>query len=203
MFATLARRLFDHTEASSKQLGGGSSFMEGLYQKYKALLFQKAGQYANDPYAREDIVQNTVLRLLRREERLRALEPAALTAYLALTVRSAALEYLRAERRDGLDALPLPDEEDEEYIPLYSAETPLTLEEQMLLGHRNEEVRTAIERLSERDRLALMGKYFLELNNQELAELLNVTPGALRTLLCRARGRVLDELRREEDGPHE
>ena len=197
MFATLARRLFDHTEASSKQSGGGSPFMEGLYQKYKALLFQKASQYTSDPYAREDIVQNTVLRLLRREERLRALEPAALTAYLALTVRSAALEYLREERRDGLDALPLPDEEDEEYIPLYSAEAPLTLEEQMLLGHRNEEVRAAVERLSERDRLALLGKYFLELDNQELAELLDVTPGALRTLLCRARGRVLNELKKE------
>lgn len=197
MFAILARRIFDYTGTSHKQPGGEFPFTEELYQKYKALLFQKASQFTNDPYAKEDIVQNAVLRLLRREERLRTLEPAALTTYLTLTVRSAALEYFRVERRDSLDALPLPSEEDEEYIPLYSTETPLTLEEQMLLGHRNEEVRTAIERLSERDRLALLGKYFLELDNQELAELLDVTPGALRTLLCRARGRVLNELRKE------
>lgn len=197
MFAILARKLFDHTGVPTKHPGGNFPFTEGLYQKYKALLFQKAGQYTNDPYSKEDIVQNAILRLLRREDRLRTLEPAALTAYLALTVRSAALEYLRVEHRDSLDALPLPNEEDEEYIPLYSPEAPLTLEEQMLLGHRNEEVRAAIERLSERDRLALLGKYFLELDNQELAELLDVTPGALRTLLCRARGRVLNELREE------
>lgn len=202
MFAILARRLSHRAEASSERPGGDFSFMEELYQKYKALLFQKAGQYTGDPYAQEDIVQNTILRLLHREERLRALEPAALTAYLALTVRSAALEYLRVEHRDSLDALPLPDEEDEEYIPLYSSEAPLTLEEQMLLGRQNEEVRAAIERLSERDRLALLGKYFLELDNQDLAKLLDVTPGALRSLLCRARGRMLNELRKE-GSPHE
>ena len=197
MFAILVRKLFDHTAAPSKHPDRNCPFTEELYQKYKALLFQKAGRYTNDPYAKEDIVQNAVLRLLRQEERLRTLEPAALTTYLTLTVRSAALEYLRVEHRDSLNALPLPNEEDEEYIPLYSTESPLTLEEQMLLGHRNEEVRAAIGRLSERDRLALLGKYFLELDNQELAELLEVTPGALRTLLCRARGRVLNVLREE------
>lgn len=197
MFALLARKLFDHTGAHPKHSGEDFPFTEELYQKYKALLFQKAGQFTDDPYTKEDIVQNAVLRLLRREERLRTLEPAALTTYLTLTVRSAALEYFRVEHRDSLDALPLPNGGDEEYIPLYRTETPLTLEEQMLLGHRNEEVRAAIERLSERDRMALLGKYFLELDNQELAELLNITPGALRTLLCRARGRVLNGLREE------
>ena len=145
-------------------------------------LFQKAAVYTTNPHAKEDIVQNAVLRLMRNEDTLRTLDSAALTAYLALTVRSAALNYLREERRDSL--------------PI-DGSVQLTLEEQMLLGHRDGEIRAAIGHLSDRDRMALMGKYFLDLDNQALAELLEVTPGTLRTVLCRARGRALEELRKE------
>lgn len=196
MFAIFARKLVESIDASCVCSDGNSTYIANLYQEYKALLFHKAGFYTDDPCAKEDIVQNTVLRLLRKEERLRAMEPAALVTYMTLTVRSAALNFLRAEQRDRLDALPLPDDEDQEYLPL-SGSIQLTLEEQMLQGYRDEEVRAAIEHLSERDRAALLGKYFLELDNRELAELLGVTAGTLRTLLCRARGRALNELRKE------
>ena len=116
--------------------------------------------YTDNTYDREDIVQNTVLRLIRNEDRLRVLNPAALTTYIALTVRSAALNYLQAKSRDSMNALPLVEDDDEDYI-LIGGSTQLTLEEQMLLGHRNEEIRAAIGRLSERDQTVLTGKYYL------------------------------------------
>lgn len=173
-----------------------AAFLAALYQKYKAFLFRKAGSYAKDPQTLEDIVQDAVLRLLRNTAKLRTLEPAALTAYLALTVRSAALNHLAAERRDTLDALPLDDGE-VQTDRLRSSRSQPTLEEQVLLGLRDRELRTVIGRLPERDQTLLTGKYFLELSTQELADDLGTTAVGVRVMLSRARKRAMNELMRE------
>lgn len=196
MFVIFGRKLFDSESAPRRQFGDDASYIGGLYQRYKAFLFKKASLYTNDSHAKEDIVQSAVLRLMRNEDKLRTMDSAAVTAYLALTVRSAALNYLRSEYRDSLDALPLDERLEEDCLSI-NGNIQLTLEEQMLLGHRDNEIRAAIGRLSERDRMALMGKYFLELDSQTLAELLGITSGTLRTVLCRARGRALEELKKE------
>lgn len=195
MFAIFGK-LFGSVASPHNCLGNDSSYIANLYDKYKAFLFQKAALYTDNAYDREDIVQNAILRLIRNEDRLRVLNPAALITYITLTVRSAALNYLRTESRDSMNALPLDEDEEEDYI-LIGGGIQLTLEEQMLLGYRNDEIRAAIGRLSERDQTVLTGKYYLNLNNRELSELLDVTPGTLRTLLCRARGRALNELKKE------
>lgn len=179
-----------HAEAPTENY----TYTADLYRKYKALLFQKAGLYTSDPCAKEDIVQNAVLRLMRRENHLRVLEPTALVTYMALTVRSAALNYLKAEQRHS--SLPLPEDERQEQQLMGGSFQP-TLEEQLLAGCRDEEVRSALGRLSERDRAVLLGKYFLEQNDRELSEQLGITEGAVRTLLSRARGRAMKELTKE------
>lgn len=167
-------------------------YIELLYLKYKSFLFHKAGTYTKDLYAQEDIVQDAILRLLRHIPKLRNLEPAALITYLALTVRSAALNYLSTERRDSLNAEPLPD--DYEMQKRVYDVSHISLDESLILGQRDNELRAAISRLSERDQLLLTGKYFLELDNRELAELLGVTTSGVRVLLFRAKNRVLREL---------
>lgn len=197
MFSIFGRKLSDGSQAPKGLHDKDAVFIAALYQKYKALLFQKAAAYTSDPYAQEDIVQEAILRLARNTAKLHTLAPAALVSYMALTVRSAALNYLKADRRDRLDALPLPDDDSEQECFPLSGAVQITLEEQMLIGHRDEELRAVIERLSERDQIVLTGKYFLELDNRELADLLGTTEGALRVALSRARNRVLKELVKE------
>lgn len=175
-----------------------SAFMVSLYLQYKSLLLKKASIYTEDPYAQEDIVQETLLRLMKYIPKLRSLEPAALAAYLALTVRSTALNYLQTERRGSLDAVPFPDDCDaQEECVRASRPAPLSLEDQVLEGCRDQELHKVIGRLSERDQLLLTGKYFLELDTDELADLLGVKLSAIRVLLFRARNRALKELIKE------
>lgn len=197
MFAIFGRMLSENMQTPHELHDDDAEFIASLYQKYRALLFQRAKAYTGDPYAQEDIVQEAVLRLARNAKRLYALESAALAAYMTLTVRSAALNFLKAERRGRLDALPLPKDDAVQWENVLECGMQLTLEEQMLLGHRDAEVRTVIARLSERDQIVLTGKYFLELDNHELADMLGMTEGALRVALFRARNRALKELAKE------
>lgn len=196
MIALLRKDPDDAVHPRQEEPNNDRAYMTTLYQRYKAFLFRKAGTYTRDPQTLEDIVQDTLLRLIRNTTRLRTLEPAALTAYLALTVRSAALNHMEAERRDSLDALPLDDGE-VQTDRLRSSRSQPTLEEQVLLGLRDRELRTVIGRLPERDQALLTGKYFLELSTQELADDLGTTAAGVRVMLSRARKRALNELMRE------
>lgn len=196
MIAMFVRKLTEGMTVSHDDGAEKVPYMVCLYQKYKAFLFKKASFYTNDPHAKEDIVQDAVLRLIRNEGKLRAMDPPALATYIVLTVRSAALNYLRNEHRNSLDALPLSEALEAECVPL-DGSVQLTLEEQLLLGHRDSELRAAVGRLSKRDQAALVGKYFLGLDNRALAELLGVNQNTLRTVLCRARSRTLAELKKE------
>ena len=99
MFVLFGRKFFDSENSPRCQSCDETSYIGGLYERYKVFLFQKAAVYTTNPHAKEDIVQNAVLRLMRNEDTLRTLDSAALTAYLALTVRSAALNYLGQPER--------------------------------------------------------------------------------------------------------
>lgn len=174
-----------------------ADFIEALYLKNRAFLFQKAGSYTQSPDVREDIIQETVLRLIRNVDKLRILSPTALLCYLSLTVRSAALNYFKLETRDSLNALPLSESEETCDVWNERCRVQFSLEEQILMGQRDKEIHAAISRLSDRDQLLLKGKYFMELDNHELANLMGVSRGNLRVLLHRVRERVKKELMKE------
>lgn len=197
MIAASAKNPAETINGPSEKVCNDSDYMVALYQKYKSLLFQKAGTYTKDPYAQEDIVQESLLRLMKYIPKLQTLDAAALTAYLTLTVRSTALNYFQDERRDSLNAVPLPDDYDLQECVRLDSPVQLSLEEQVLKGQRDEDLHNAIGRLSERDQLLLTGKYFLELDNRELADILGVKPSGMRVLLFRARNRALKELIKE------
>lgn len=159
------------------------AFLAELYETYSAFLFHRAGGYTSDPYAREDIVQETVLRLIRRVPTLRRLDPPAQVTYLALTLRSAALGYLKGAQ---------PPEEPPEEDP-----DALQPEDQFLQAERRAGLREALSRLSQRDQTLLLAKYYLGLDNQEIGALLDVGTDSVRPLLARARARAKTELNKE------
>ena len=61
---------------------------------------------------------------------------------------------------------------------------------QLLAEQKREDVRTALAKLNDRDRLALTMRYYAELSYQEIAEVLSVTSTVVGVLLLRARRRL-------------
>ena len=71
-------------------------FFQQFYEQYKNFLFYIARQYAPEPSDCEDIVQDSLLRLMANVSSLKKLNSGASAKYIALTVRTA---YLDAEKR--------------------------------------------------------------------------------------------------------
>lgn len=174
---------------------GDRTFFLEFYEQYKHFLYFLAGKYTTDPTRREDLVQDSLVRLLKNMESLKKLEGSRMHKYLAMTVRTA---FLDSERiRNSLVTLSL---EDETLELLMRAD---------LLGSCDPDVsaRLDVEKLRKdlpyRDWLLLEGKYIMGYDQEELGQLLGITPDSVRMVLTRAREKARKILRRNESGGEE
>lgn len=170
-------------------------YMEGLYHRFKRLMFATAGRYAADPADREDLVQSALVRLVNKLPTLRSLEEGAQASYIVFTVRSVAIDALRKTGRqlrgvslEGEEALQVPD-------------AAPTMDEYLMARERSDRLRTIWPRLGEEDRLLLEGKYLRGCSDRELAQLLGCRVDSIRMKLTRARRRALKRMTEGEVDP--
>lgn len=71
-----------------------------FYQQYKNLIFKKADEMANDPDCVEDLVQDTLYKLLRREELFLSLSETQQVDYCIKTVRNTAIIHHKRNQKN-------------------------------------------------------------------------------------------------------
>jgi len=175
------------------------AFFNGLYEKYCKLMFHKAGQYITNPADLEDVIQDTIVKLLRIVPTLRRLTGATLTSYIVITVKNTALNHLRREalKNKHKHIIRGDDTETETEIDIELIDPAPSPEELLLISERKAEFIRIWNMLPERDRDLLNGKYGIELSDTELAELFDCKPDSVRVLLARARKRALSIMTKE------
>lgn len=152
------------------------AFFQELYRQYRRFLFYCAGQHTRDPALQEDLVQETLARLLRCIPTLRELNPPRTAAYLNTAVKSAYIDHCRRTAQT---------------IPLEGG----TLE---FLGARTDpgdytakwDAEILRRRLDQRDWYLLEARYIAGATDAEISATLGCTPDSVRVLLSRARRRA-------------
>lgn len=160
-------------------------FMIDLYHKYKRLMLRTAKKYVADDYACEDIIQDSLIKLIQNISKIRTKECSVWASYIVSTVRNTSIDYLRKQGRA------------EKYLDMESDvqeeaadRKALSLDEMLLMKERQAQLYSIWPQLSEPDQTALRGKYILEYTDAELASLLGCKESSVRTRLSRARRRA-------------
>lgn len=171
---------------------GDREFMVELYERYKYIMFATARKYESCPETVEDLVQDSLLRLIPRLSVVRGLAPNARMAYVVTTVRSTAIDHRRrvASKEKYIHSESEPRE-------ACGASSERCVEDAITAIERGEAVCRALERLNEREQTVLRGRYYLQYTDGELAELLGCKAGSVRAMLTRARRHVLELLKEE------
>lgn len=159
---------------------GDRIFFDRLCQENKKFLFYMAGKYAESQLEREDLVQETVMRLLNNISTLKALSQENIRSYIALTVKSVFIDSIKCkpiEKSIALDDIILQTLDSADYT---ERENMSEVFVQLEIEHLKQE-------LSPRDWLVLEGRYLLGYSQEELASLIDVTPNSVRMILHRAR----------------
>jgi len=156
---------------------GEQSALEELIRRHERRLYHLAYRLLKDPLETEDALQEVFLKAYEFADRFKPIS--TVKAWLNRITANHCLNRLR--QRVPLDSL------DNDYgpLPLASSEaTPLEALEESDLARRLEGL---LEALPEKQRRALILKRFGDLSYQEIAEVMETTPGAVDGLIKRAR----------------
>ena len=161
------------------------AFMIQFYERYKNLMFYTAKTVCQDRDAWEDIMQESILRLIPRLDQLRAMEEKARTSYVVVTVRNTAYTHLRQTAREKARLVSWEDVQREPEVDMDDAVERLIREEETA------DLAAVWPMLSPRDRFLLESRYYLEDSDEQIAKQLGCSKSSVRTMVSRARKRAL------------
>jgi RNA polymerase sigma-70 factor (sigma-E family) len=168
------------TDTDAQPRADAAQRVTGLYQAHSLGLVRLAVIMLGDQGLAEDVVQDAFLGLYRRWDGLS--DPDRALAYVRSSVLNGCRTLLRQRsRRDGV-VCAAPDVESAEALALVSEE------------HR--EVIAAIRRLPDRQREAVVLRFYLEMAEEVVADLMGISRGTVKSATSRgvaAVGRMLRE----------
>lgn len=155
-----------------------------LFDKHYALMLKEAGKYFQSPEDVEDIIQDAIVNLIEKKEKILSLEPQHQTAYIATTVRNLSISVLR--HRKCIEFIPL-SELDDYQLPNDSFLDPEVIFAQKAYA---QQFRKIWHTLPLEDQVLLGQKYILDETDEEIARGLKIKPNSVRMVLTRARRRA-------------
>lgn len=165
-------------------------FFYHFYETHKNFIYYIARKYASSQDDCDDIVQETILRLLNNISSIKMLTQNKAANYIALTVKSVFLDIKK--RKHGTKTYSLSDE-----IEGFSLDAELLMEDHFSALSSRFAVELLKKTLSPRDWMVLEGKYLMGYTQEELAPMLGVAPDSIRMILCRARKKARMILQKE------
>lgn len=156
------------------------TFFLEFYDNHKRLLYYLAKKYTSNSEDADDLVQDTLLRLIRNVSTLKKLDEDKSAKYVALTVKTTFLDYEKTKHKELMMYIDNSDFERilEEQLPELDVEHKVSI---------NIAVAQIKEAMPLRDWIILEGKYITGLSDEEIGRLVGVAASSVRMLLHRAR----------------
>ena len=168
------------------------TYMEWVFQTYHRLMYYYIMEILNASWQADDVMQESVIRLIDKIDVLRRLSESKRRNYIITTAKNMAISYLRRESiRKGIpyndwakDCVGTEPEDNPEALVLHQEEMDL--------------LQYVWDDLDERSRYLLSGRYILEQSFEEMAHELGVSAGSARMLLTRAKRSALALIKKYE-----
>jgi RNA polymerase sigma-70 factor (ECF subfamily) len=164
---------------------GDRAALAALFERHHARVFRAAYLVARSPEAADDIVQLVFLELFRALDTFDPRRP--FVPWLYRIVHNVGIDYMKRERYRRPTA------------PLADATPGPTGE--IGRAEARSDVRPALDRLSAEHREALVLRYYVGLPEREMAAVLGVRPGTVKSRLHRALHALGAALGPGDDGP--
>lgn len=170
---------------------GDMSAFERLIERHQRLVVGTVGRMLGNHSDAEDIAQQVFLRVWKNASRY--VPQAKFTTWLLKITRNLVFNELR--RRSRHPHIALQQEADEEERPLKDEQT-IAPDASLLQTELQQAVDHAIAKLPETQRMAVILRRYEQLSYEEIAETLDQSVSAVKSLLFRARTELRENLKR-------
>lgn len=172
---------------------GDLSGLAVLMGRYQVKAARAAFLVTGDASLAQDVVQETFIRIVDRIEKFNETLP--FEPYLIRSVINASLNAVRGNKRlISLDG--------DTYELENLLDQAVSVESQVEFAEVQSRILDALARLPARQRAAIVQRYYLGMNEKEMAASLDAAPGTVKWLLNAARER-LRQLLGQEGGTHD
>lgn len=176
-----------------KNFSSDQEFITQIYQEFNRLMYYTARKYNSDPQQCEDVVQDSLAKLIEKVATLRKFNQSTLTNYIVVTVRNTAINYLKNQGKKENRILSLENVSED-----IGNTFETSLDDGLIMKEQVEQVQKIWPLLDESTRQILEGKYILGYDNKQLANLLGCRPSSVRMKLTRARRKALECLKEND-----
>ena len=152
-----------------------------LFTAYSAPIYNYALKMVGDPDRAADIAQDTFIKAYRKLDTLT--DPAATRSWLYRIATNTAFDEMRRRRHTA----PIGADDDP---PVEQADGGPGPETQVLSGLMDERINRALLRLKPNHRQCLILSDVEDMSSVQIGEVMGMSNGAVRVLLCRARGEM-------------
>ena len=170
--------------------GGDTAAFEQLVERHQALVAGTVGRMLGSNSDVEDIAQQVFVRVWKSASRS---EPRAkFTTWLLTITRNLVFNELRRRKRHAISPLQGEREGEEMQLKDERGQTP---DASLLEGELQGAIESAIAALPETQRMAVVLRRYEELSYEEIAEVLDQSVPAVKSLLFRARTELRERLK--------
>lgn len=171
-------------------------FVADLYQNYKLNMYYTARKIVKDPHTAEDIVQESCIAIINNLEKIKAVEICRRRAYIVSIVKNISINYIVKRDRQSKYSFIADDE-----ILSQQPDLDSNIEDYLIRNCEIAIIKSALLKLSDKDRTILRMKYFDDLRDVDIAKYLNIKANSVRYYLTLSRRRLyacMMELDREQ-----
>ena len=173
---------------------GDDSAFDYLVQKYRRAMINFMYRMAHNSAAAEDLAQEVFLRVYRSRG---SYEPSAkFTTWLYRIATNLAVNHARDTRHERPETMVSLDEPDEETgASMDVADSSLSVEEKLVRRERLMAIRKTVQKLPERQRIAVLMHKYQQMDYKQIAEVLKLSESATKSLLFRAYETLREQLK--------
>jgi RNA polymerase sigma-70 factor (ECF subfamily) len=185
---------YTDAEVMLRVKAGDESAFDYLVQKYRRPLVSFMYRMARNTAAAEDLAQEVFLRVYRSRQTYEA--SAKFTTWLYRIATNLAVNHARDTRHERPEVTVSLDEPDEETgTTLDVADGTVTAEEALVRRERMRAIRSKVEALPERQKLAVIMHKYQQMDYKQIAGVLKLSESATKSLLFRAYETLREQLK--------
>jgi len=173
---------------------GDDSAFDYLVQKYRRAMMSFMFRMTHNAAVAEDLAQEVFLRVYRSRA---GYEPSAkFTTWLYRIATNLAVNHARDtrhERPENMVSLDQPD--DETGTSMDVPDSSLSVEQAMVRQERLKAIRSRVQQLPERQRIAVVMHKYQQMDYRQIAEVLKLSESATKSLLYRAYETLREQLK--------
>jgi RNA polymerase sigma-70 factor (ECF subfamily) len=180
-------------ETIKKVIKGDRGAFSDIYREYAKTIYFHTYNYLWDTSEAEDVAQDVVIRMLKNIDSLKS--PNAFTVWLHQIIRNVCYDYNQAYskkrgKNDSFDG-----EEDDDIADDNIANDPAHVAQSM---DTNELIYSQIQKLPEKQRIAIIMHYYDGMKHREIAKALGTKEATVSTNIMKAKKKLKDILEKDK-----